>query len=202
MDTALINFLVSQIMGKSLEDKLILQGREIIWLGPWLGGDPQYFELLGFTVETKVKNCHVYRFCTQFLTASLWNLCRALEITWKYLKTTMMAHLGFNRLWELSHCIVPGFLRIVFCFINDNSNKDLFSWAFLNASKFTLGMTTLIFSLISHYSSIFCLLSSAQTKKVNIFSESYFILLVYDITEMSADLSTDLKTDCYPSFYK
>jgi len=48
-------------------------------------------------------------------------------------------------------------------------------------------MTTLIFSLISHYSSIFCLLSSTLTKKVYIFSESFFILLVYDII---ADISS------------
>lgn len=47
-------------------------------------------------------------------------------------------------------------------------------------SKFSLGMTALIFSLIS-YSSLFWLLASFQTKKVNIFSASYFILLVYDI---------------------
>lgn len=47
-------------------------------------------------------------------------------------------------------------------------------------SKFSLGMTALVFSLIS-YSSLFCLMASFQTKKVNIFSASYFILWVYDI---------------------
>lgn len=64
--------------------------------------------------------------------------------------------------------------------------SKIFSLSFLElghaslVSKFSLGTTALIFSLIS-YSSLFCLLASFQAKKVNIFSASYFILLVYDI---------------------
>lgn len=87
--------LVSWIMGKSLEDKLILQGCEFIDYG--LSWEEihnisscwavQWQQKLWTVMHTDSVPCF-----SVWLTASLWNLCKAPEITWTYLKTMKSWH--------------------------------------------------------------------------------------------------------------
>lgn len=148
-------------------------------------------------MTASIKNCHVYKFCLLFLCVTKGlplkcvhsfcqnqrELCESIGGRWDHgaLKFSSVVRIVSLHCSFAKDCFpqLKAFILMIIMSKMFFLNFPELGHASL-VSKFSLGTNALVFSLNS-YSSLFCLLAPFQTKKVNIFSASYFILLVYDI---------------------